>query len=288
MLTSVHDPRCMYYVLLIQLHHPLIARANSIPSTLEDPIAVCVTAAKEIMGILVAYDRTFSIRKAPYLIAYATYVSATIHARAAARRNPSQESVDNLRTCLSLLCQNQATNPGVDNAIASLTNLMSRLGVILDGPNPFESRNHITHPSSCQLSDNTNTSKYVTLQPSPKDGFSLARSSPANSRINSHHSLTDLNVDSMLQSFEDQPPLNHTNSSMNTQILPAHYQPPLLQDSLAFPTAGSFEPPLLDPAGAEYSSASFGGGDLLNIYNDLPGFERSLQYNRRLGRQFES
>ena len=290
MITSVHDPRCMYYVLLIQLHHPLIARAHSVPSTPEDSFAVCDAAAKEIMGILVAYDRTFSIRKAPYLIAYATYVSATIHARAGARRIPSQETVACLRTCLNFLDQNRDTNPGVDNAKTSLTNLMNRLGVVLEGPSPFESRNHTALPSLSQFSSNDSTSNHVTLHSSPEEGYATARSPLANSRINSHHSITpDLDVDSMLQSFaEGQSQSSHSNSSMNTQMHPARYQPPSLQPSLDFPAAGSFEAPLLDPAGVEYGQASFGGGELLDLYPNMAGFGRSMQYNRRMGGAFDS
>ena len=71
----------MYHVLVIQLHHPLLARGHNFPTPLADgpeSFALCAAAATEIVHLLVAYDRTFSIRKAPYLIAYATYVSATI------------------------------------------------------------------------------------------------------------------------------------------------------------------------------------------------------------------
>lgn len=289
-ITNVCNPRCKYYVLLIQLHHPLIARANSVPSTFEDPFAICDTAAKEIMGILVAYDRTFSIRKAPYLIAYATYVSATIHARAAARRIPSQETVACLRTCLDFLDQNRDTNPGVDNAKISLTNLMNRLGVGLDGPSASESRNHTALPSSSRLSDNDSISNYVTSQSSAEEGYGAARNLLANSRINSQHSMTpDLDVNSILQIYaESQSQASHSNSSMNTQIHPARYQPPLLPSSLDFSAADSFEAPLLDPAGVDYGQASFGGGELPNMYQDIAGFERSMQYNRRTGGPFDS
>lgn len=58
----------MYHVLIIQLHYPLLAKAHNLPTPPADapePLALCATAAKEIVCLLVAYDRTFSIRKAP-------------------------------------------------------------------------------------------------------------------------------------------------------------------------------------------------------------------------------
>lgn len=64
---SVSFSRCMYHVLIIQLHYPLVARGH-VPTPLADapePLALCATAAKEIVCILMAYNRAFSIRKAP-------------------------------------------------------------------------------------------------------------------------------------------------------------------------------------------------------------------------------
>lgn len=195
-----------------------------------------------------------------------------------------------MRTCLSLLDQNRDTNPGVDNAKKSLINLMNRLGVFLDLPSPSESRNHTALPPLSRFSDNDSTSNYLTLQSSPQEFYATGRPPLANSRINSHPSLTpDLDVDKMLQSFAEDPlQSSHSNSSMNTQMQPARHQPRPLQSSLDFPAAGSFEAPLLDPAGVEYGQAGFGGSELPNLYHDMAGFERSMQYNRRMGSTFGS
>ena len=67
-ITSVCFSRCMYHVLIIQLHYPLIARDHNVPTPTTDApesLALCATAAKEIICILKAYNRAFSIRKAP-------------------------------------------------------------------------------------------------------------------------------------------------------------------------------------------------------------------------------
>lgn len=122
----------MYHVLVIQLHYPLtISMQQTAPqeADVQDSFAICSNAAKQIVLILQAYNQTFSIRKAPYLIAYATYVSATIHVRDAARRVTAPDTMAYLKRCLSLLDINQETNPGIEKAKGSLSNLMSRLNV---------------------------------------------------------------------------------------------------------------------------------------------------------------
>ena len=79
----------MYHALRIQLHYPFVAdgrlHAQS-PVTASESFAVCATAAKKIVQLLRVYDRTFSIRNAPYLISHVTYVSATVLVRIAAQK----------------------------------------------------------------------------------------------------------------------------------------------------------------------------------------------------------
>lgn len=89
----------------------------------------CATAADQIVELLRAYDKAFSVRKAPYLISYATYVAATIHARIAAKRGADSQAHGNLITCLSVFRENQETNWAVRRANAVVQNLMSRLGL---------------------------------------------------------------------------------------------------------------------------------------------------------------
>jgi hypothetical protein len=122
----------MYNVLMILLHRPFVAdghlystsRAISVNSFMS-----CATAADDIVQLLRAYDKAFSVRKAPYLISYATYVAATIHARIAAKRGPGSHAHSSLEACLAVFRENQETNWAVRRANAIVQNLMKRLGV---------------------------------------------------------------------------------------------------------------------------------------------------------------
>lgn len=122
----------MYNVLMILLHRPFVAdghlyntsRAISVNSFMS-----CATAADDIVQLLRAYDKAFSVRRAPYLISYATYVAATIHARIAAKRGPGSHAHSSLEACLAVFRENQETNWAVRRANAIVQNLMKRLGV---------------------------------------------------------------------------------------------------------------------------------------------------------------
>jgi hypothetical protein len=122
----------MYNVLMILLHRPFVAdghlyntsRAISVNSFMS-----CATAADDIVQLLRAYDKAFSVRRAPYLISYSTYVAATIHARIAAKRGPGSHAHSSLETCLAVFRENQETNWAVRRAAAIVNNLMKRLGV---------------------------------------------------------------------------------------------------------------------------------------------------------------
>lgn len=89
----------------------------------------CATAADSIVELLRAYDKAFSVRKAPYLISYATYVAATIHARIAAKRGADSQAHGNLVACLGIFRENQETNWAVRRANAVVQNLIKRLGL---------------------------------------------------------------------------------------------------------------------------------------------------------------
>jgi hypothetical protein len=122
----------MYNVLMILLHRPFVAdghlyntsRAISVNSFMS-----CATAADDIVALLRVYDKAFSVRRAPYLISYSTYVAATIHARIAAKRGPGSHAYTSLETCLAVFRENQETNWAVRRANAIIQNLMKRLGV---------------------------------------------------------------------------------------------------------------------------------------------------------------
>ncbi|KAJ5757435.1 uncharacterized protein N7511_006129 [Penicillium nucicola] len=125
----------LYNVLLILLHRPFVAEGHlhsTDPSVAISSFTTCTAAAARIIYILQAYDHAFSIRRAPYLISYATYVAATIYVRVAAQRESSSRAHSNLWTCLHIFQKNQATNWAVRRAKNVIVHLMDRMGVDLD------------------------------------------------------------------------------------------------------------------------------------------------------------
>lgn len=125
----------MYHVLIILLHRPFVADGHlysTSRSVSVDCFMKCASAASSIVLLLRAYHRAFSSRRAPYLISYATYVAATIHARIAAKRSHDSSAHNNLATCLAVLNENQETNTAVSKAMMIMQSLTKRLGVVID------------------------------------------------------------------------------------------------------------------------------------------------------------
>jgi hypothetical protein len=171
----------MYNVLMILLHRPFVAdghlyntsRAISVNSFMS-----CATAADDIVQLLRAYDKAFSVRKAPYLISYATYVAATIHARIAAKRGAGSHAHSSLETCLAVFRENQETNWAVRRANAIVQNLMKRLGVAT--PSLDETQiDRDTSGSSHNSTPDTSSSRAMGREPS----------------------LQSLDIDGIIQSF---------------------------------------------------------------------------------------
>ena len=68
-------------MLVILLHCPFVAEGhlhNTPPFITINSFRACATVASAIIRLLHSYDGTFSIRRAPFLISYATYVAARI------------------------------------------------------------------------------------------------------------------------------------------------------------------------------------------------------------------
>ncbi|CAI0651260.1 unnamed protein product [Colletotrichum noveboracense] len=128
----------MYHVLTILLHRPFVADGhlyNTSRSLSINSFITCASAADSIVGVLRVYDKVFSVRHAPYLISYATYVAATIHVRIAAKRSTESGARECLETCMAVFRENQETNWAVRRAKAIVEGLMTRLGVGLSHDN---------------------------------------------------------------------------------------------------------------------------------------------------------
>ncbi|PGH03228.1 hypothetical protein AJ79_07423 [Helicocarpus griseus UAMH5409] len=131
----VFSLHAMYNVLVILLHRPFVADGHLYSTSRSisvDSFMKCASAASSICNLLRAYHRTFSTRRAPYLISYATYVAATIVSRIAARRGNDSTAHSNLATCLAVFKENQETNTAVQKAAMIVQNLMKKLGIAID------------------------------------------------------------------------------------------------------------------------------------------------------------
>jgi hypothetical protein len=80
------------------------------------------------------YDVSFSVRQAPYLVSYATYVAATIHVRLASSSPPDSAAHESLAVCLTVLDLNSKTNPAVRKASVVIEALMKAMNVNMEKP----------------------------------------------------------------------------------------------------------------------------------------------------------
>lgn len=125
----------LYHVQVILLHRPFVSEGHlhtADPSVALSSFTTCTAAAFSITQILQAYDNTFSIQRAPYLISYATYVAATIFVRVAAQREGASRAHASLQNCLDVFKKNQETNWAVRRAHNVILHLMDRMGVRLE------------------------------------------------------------------------------------------------------------------------------------------------------------
>lgn len=221
----------MYHVLVILLHHPFVADGHLYSTSRSisvNSLKCCATAANDIVHLVRVFDKAFSVRRAPYLISYATYVAATIHARIAAKRGTGSDAHSSLAACLAVFRENQETNPAVRRANALVQNLMKRLGV----------RMHSI--DECQIHKEINSSSQ---RQSPE-----AVSNAATSR---GPSLQGLDLDGIIQSFVRE----QENAQMTQVGTPdsAINTPTMMPPPRVSAVAGS----MLDPGGHEINSVNY-------------------------------
>jgi hypothetical protein len=185
----------MYYVLIILLHRPFVAdghlcsmsRSVSVNSFME-----CASAASKIVSLLRAYDRAFSVRRAPYLISYATYVASTILVRIAAKRGPTSGEHSSLGTCLAVFRENQETNWAVRRANLVVRNVMKRLGVsIAEGEEALK----------IHVDDDTELTVPTSGPAAPSHGIGPPNGHNGGSGLAGSPAKNWLNIDEIIQSF---------------------------------------------------------------------------------------
>lgn len=103
---------------------------------------------------------SFSVRQAPYLLSYATYVAATIHVRLASSSSLGSNAHESLAVCLTVLDLNSKTNPAVRKASVVIEALMKAMNVNMERPQENSSaratqRDAVVQQSAGALTDQT-------------------------------------------------------------------------------------------------------------------------------------
>lgn len=125
----------MFNVVVILLHRPFVTggHLNSAPASIaHDAFSVCSAAALKIDKILRLYEQSFCLKTTPYIVSYGTYVSATIHVRLAAQKQPGSDAHKALRKCLDILDIHQTVCWAPWRAKRVINRLIGRMGVVLD------------------------------------------------------------------------------------------------------------------------------------------------------------
>ncbi|KAJ5409017.1 hypothetical protein N7509_002900 [Penicillium cosmopolitanum] len=122
----------LFNVLIILSKRPLFTgndeRPNN-PASAFESINTCTAAANQIVQILRDYSQHFAISSAPYMLSYATYISATIHARIVAQKGKSSTSFQSLMLCRNVLQEHHCLYGAAGKAKESLDRLCDHLGI---------------------------------------------------------------------------------------------------------------------------------------------------------------
>jgi hypothetical protein len=140
----------LYDTAIILLHRPALESGRCGNSIAAKSWDACTLASSHFTDCLRLYRDTFTLRRSPYFISYATYVATTIHVRriaAAANSPPAQHTgpsvnsagttksgemvaaYDALRLCLDTLDVGAKINAAVQRAQRIIGMLMQQLDV---------------------------------------------------------------------------------------------------------------------------------------------------------------
>ncbi|KAF2176134.1 hypothetical protein K469DRAFT_679128 [Zopfia rhizophila CBS 207.26] len=126
-----------FNALVILVHRPFTFDGHLRPTNIPaDSWERCTTAARNITSLASAYQNMYSLRRAPYLLSYAVYVSCTIHTRNTTAESGTRHE-DTSALILSLKCLDELTvpNSGVSNPAGIIRRLMAANGI----PNTLDS-----------------------------------------------------------------------------------------------------------------------------------------------------
>jgi hypothetical protein len=133
----------LYQISVILLHRPFFTRGHLFDDNQAAPAFLkCATAATRLAHIVNNYSHAFTIRRAPYFIAYSAYVATTILIRLSSHQEDGSVPHQCLHLCLAILSESERINAGVKRASFVVNKLVFALA--RRGPNPFPS--HISGP----------------------------------------------------------------------------------------------------------------------------------------------
>lgn len=123
------ESRALCNTLVILSERPFITDSHSSAIVAHESITASTAAANQTVQILRDYAQHYSIGSAPYVLSYATYVSATIHARIVAHKGKGSVSFQSLIFCLNTLEEQKDIYAAAIKARQNLDRLMDHLGV---------------------------------------------------------------------------------------------------------------------------------------------------------------
>ncbi|KAL5315859.1 hypothetical protein ACEPPN_016732 [Leptodophora sp. 'Broadleaf-Isolate-01'] len=208
-------------------------------------------------GAAVPPPHVLSLQHAPYLIAYATYVSATIHVRIAAQLGPGSEAYTCLRTCLNVFMKNQETNWAARRAQSVIVNLMKKMNIELAADEELTPA--AAPPTSVDPSVSGNMEGQTTFS-NPHTPHDSGLGRPESSSLPPlHDPIVDLDMDAIISSFifAQQPqPYNQSDgfapvfNKTNHEGVPLDHFDQRIDDGwnmLDFGVDGPFDDTLFDP-----------------------------------------
>ncbi|KAF2644935.1 hypothetical protein P280DRAFT_390513 [Massarina eburnea CBS 473.64] len=124
----------MFHALTILLERPFssdghLRSTTGSSSANTETASICANEASQIHILLRWYKRHYCCKSPPYFLSYATYVSATIHARVVARNPRDLESQQCLRNCLEILTVHTDVCYAPRRAMSILLGLLRRLKI---------------------------------------------------------------------------------------------------------------------------------------------------------------
>ncbi|KAH8703593.1 fungal-specific transcription factor domain-containing protein [Talaromyces proteolyticus] len=140
----------LYNVLIILSQRPLITENNGRQRSLtaHESVNSCTTAANQIVQILQDYCERFSIDSAPYMLSYATYISATVHARIVALKGKTSNAFQSLLVCRTILQGHKRLYKAAEVAMDNLDKFMSHLGFNITDDNSVTWSGDLSHQAA--------------------------------------------------------------------------------------------------------------------------------------------